>query len=148
MRPSIQTINDPAAYEFFGGRDAGGKPIWTRKFADIKPLLKWQDHLGCVTATYDPGLKKYLMCISRSVRVGHANVLLLESAQLTGPWKVAVYLHDFGPEAYFLNIPSKFISPDGRTFFLCYSGNWCGHTSSRAAIRRAATTHCACENCG
>ena len=34
------------------------------------------------------------------------------------------YLDRFGPMAYFVNIPSKFISPDGKTFWLSYSANW------------------------
>jgi hypothetical protein len=130
VKPSIASMNDAAAYEFFAGHDAGGKPRWTNRFADIKPLLEWKDNLGCVTATYDPGLKKYLMCISRSIRANRANVLFLESAEMTGPWKVVAYLTAFGPEAYFLNIPTKFISQDGRTFWLCYSANWASKATS------------------
>jgi hypothetical protein len=33
-------------------------------------------------------------------------------------------MKDFGEQAYFVNIPSKFISPDGRTAWLWYSGNF------------------------
>lgn len=126
-------MNDVAAYEFFGGRDAAGRPIWTNSFAAIKPLLEWKDNLGCVTATYNAGLKKYLMCISRSVRVHHANALFLEASDLAGPWKAIAHLKDFGPENYFLNIPSKFISPDGKSFWLCHSGNWCDHLEEGGA---------------
>jgi len=127
VKPSIRTINDPAAYEFFGGRDANGTAVWTSQFEQIKPLLEWPDNLGCVTVTYNASLRKFLMCVSRSVRVNHAQVLMLESAELPGPWKAVAWLPEFGPEAYFLNLPSKFISPDGRTLWLCYSANWCGH---------------------
>ena len=34
------------------------------------------------------------------------------------------YMKDFGEQAYFLNFPSKFISPDGQTLWLCYSANF------------------------
>ena len=37
---------------------------------------------------------------------------------------MVVYLKDFGEQAYFLNFPSKFISEDGRTLWLCYSANF------------------------
>jgi hypothetical protein len=30
----------------------------------------------------------------------------------------------FGAEAYFVNIPSKFISEDGTTAWLCYAANF------------------------
>ena len=33
-------------------------------------------------------------------------------------------MKDFGEQGYFLNFPSKFISPDGRTLWLCYSTNF------------------------
>ena len=42
---------------------------------------------------------------------------------MTGPWKLVSYLKHFGQQAYFVNIPSKFISADGRTLWLCYSAN-------------------------
>mgnify|MGYP001555340241 CR=1 FL=1 len=130
VKPSISTMNNPVAYEFFCGYNARGAAVWTRDFKSIKPLLEWKDHLGCVTATYNPGLKKYLMCISRCLESRRDIVLILESKQITGPWTVVHYMNDFGPGAYFLNIPSKFIAKDGKTFWLCYSANWHGHVES------------------
>lgn len=134
VKPSPQTMNDPAAYEFYAGKDRAGKPVWSKEFSAIKPLLAWPEHLGCVTVTYNPGLKKYLMCISRGVDVtsdpkkGPINLrydtMILESESLTGQWRLVQYLDRFGPMAYFVNIPSKFISPDGKTFWLSYSANW------------------------
>ena len=56
--------------------------------------------------------------------VGKYNTYILESASITGPWKLVAYLKDFGKEAYFVNVPSKFISADGRTLWLCYSANF------------------------
>ena len=64
VTPSPETINDPKAYEFFAGHDSSGQPVWTRDFKKIKPLVEWNNHMGCVTATYVPGLKKYLMCVT------------------------------------------------------------------------------------
>jgi hypothetical protein len=52
------------------------------------------------------------------------NTYILESNEITGPWKLVTYLKDFGEQAYFVNIPSKFISLDGRTAWLWYSGNF------------------------
>ena len=34
------------------------------------------------------------------------------------------YMKNFGEQAYFLNFPSKFISPDGQSLWLCYSANF------------------------
>ena len=125
VSPSPETINDVKAYEFFGGHDAAGKPVWTRDFAKIRPLIEWNNHMGCVTATYVPGLKKYLMCITDGwPTVAKMTSYILEADDITGPWRMVAYMKDFGEQAYFLNFPSKFISPDGRTLWLCYSANF------------------------
>jgi hypothetical protein len=50
---------------------------------------------------------------------------ILEADTITGPWRIVTYMKDFGEQAYFVNIPSKFISADGKTFWLCYSANFC-----------------------
>jgi len=125
VKPSPETINDIRAYEFFAGHGADGKPVWTRDFNAIKPLIEWNNHMGCVTATYVPGLKKYLMCITDGwPTVAKMDSYILEADRITGPWRMVVYMKDFGEQGYFLNFPSKFISDDGRTLWLCYSANF------------------------
>jgi len=125
VMPSPETINDLKAYEFFAGHDATGNPIWTNNFGQIKPLIEWNNHMGCVTATYVPGLKKYLMCVTDGwPTVAKMTSYILEADAVTGPWRMVSYMKDFGEQGYFLNFPSKFISPDGRTLWLCYSANF------------------------
>jgi hypothetical protein len=129
VKPSPETVNDPKAYEFFAGHDSNGKPVWSGDFGRIKPLLEWNDHMGIVTATYVPGLRRYLMCVtdgrgSKLNGTGPYDTYILESDTLTGPWKRVTYLKEFGAQAYFVNVPSKFISTDGRTLWVCYSHGW------------------------
>jgi GH43 family beta-xylosidase len=125
IQPSPDTINRLGAYEFFAGNDAQGRPRWTRDFSRIAPLLEWKDNMGCVTVTYFAPLKKYLMCVTDGGNTcSRMNTYLLESDKLTCPWRLVTYLKNFGEQAYFVNFPSKFISADGRTAWLCYSGNF------------------------
>jgi hypothetical protein len=125
VKPSPQSINDLRAWEFFAGHDGVGRPIWTDRFDRIKPVLEWNNHMGCVTATYVPGLKKYLMCVTDGwPTVAKMSSYILEADVLTGPWRMVAYMKDFGEQGYFLNFPSKFISPDGRTLWLFYSANF------------------------
>lgn len=125
VQPSLETINDAKQYEFFGGHDSDGKPIWTRQWKEIKPLLDWNNHCGCVTITYNAPLKKYLMCVTDGwPTCAKMSSFILEADQITGPWRLVTYMKDFGEQGYFLNFPSKFISSDGRTLWLCYSGNF------------------------
>ena len=118
-------MNDPSKYEFYAGRDEKGKAIWTNNFKKIKPLLEWNDNMGCVTITYNDPLKKYLMCVTDGGNTcSKMNTYILESRELTGEWRLVTYMKNFGEQAYFVNIPSKFISKDGKTAWLLYSGNF------------------------
>ncbi len=125
VTPSPATINDLRAYEFFAGHDEHGQARWTSDFRAIKPLLDWNNNLGCVTVTFVPGLGKYLMCVTNGwPSTLKMSSFILEADTLTGPWRMVVYMKDFGEQAYFLNFPSKFISPDGKRMWLCYSTNF------------------------
>ena len=133
-KPSPETINDKAAWEFYGGKDARGNPVWTKSFDGMKPLFEWVGHCGGAQVTYDAPLKKYLWLVTDPLEgtggfLGGLygvpyNTYVLESDELTGPWKLVTYMRKFGQQAYWLNVPSKFISADGRTAWLCYSANW------------------------
>ncbi len=125
VAPSIQNMNDATRYEFFAGHADGGADNWTSDFAQIKPIAEWRDHAGCVTMTYNAALKKYLLCVTDGGNtVSRYDTYLLESDRITGPWRLVTHLGNFGEQAYFVNIPSKFIGSDGRSLWLCYAANF------------------------
>lgn len=125
VKPSPENMNNEDAYEYFSGHDDSGNPIWSDDFKLIQPMLDWDNNTGCVTMTYNAPLKKYIMCVTDGwPTIENMNTYLMESDNITGPWKMITYMKDFGPQAYFVNIPSKFISEDGLTMWLCYSANF------------------------
>ena len=118
-------MNDPAAYEFFSGHDRRDRPVWARDFEQIRPLLNWNNHCGCVTVTYIPGLKLYLMFGTDGwPTAARMSTAVFESAAITGPWRLVTFMKDFGQRAHFVHIPSWFVAPSGRTACLCYSANF------------------------
>jgi hypothetical protein len=128
VMPSPETINDPDSYEFFGGFGPDGAPRWTGRLRESVPVVSWPGHCGCVTATRSPGLGRYLMCVTDGwPTVKEMTSYILEAKDICGPWRVAAYFRDFGQQAYFLNIPSRFMSGDGETMWLCYSANFTNH---------------------
>ena len=129
VTPTPENINDMSKYEFFAGHDRENKPRWTRDFAELKPVMEWNGNAGCVTMTWNHPLKKFFLCVTYGYKVGGGgktdyDTYILESDIITGPWKIVSYLNSFGPQAYFVNLPSKFISKNGKTMWLCYSANW------------------------
>lgn len=124
MKPSPQTINDIKQYEFFAGKDKKGNSLWAKDISQSKPLVEWNNNMGCVTITYNPYIKKYIMCITDGIDgMGVMNTYFLESDQITGNWKIISYWKNFGPQAYFVNLPSKFMYKNGK-MWLCFSGNY------------------------
>ena len=125
VMPSLQSMNDASKYEFFGGHTTQGEPIWTSDFSRIKPLIEWNGRVGHATMTYHPALKKYLLCVTDGwPTISTMNTYILESATITGPWKLVTFMEKFGAQGYFVNIPSKFISSSGTSMWLCYSANF------------------------
>lgn len=125
VTPSPSNINDAARYEFFSGFDRQNKPVRSPEFSKIQPLIDWNNHCGCVTVTYNAPLRKYMMCVADAwPGTTDMNTYILESSHICGPWKLVTYTEKFGRQGYFVNIPSKFISGDGKTAWLCYSANY------------------------
>ena len=142
VTPSIENMNDITKWEFYAGKDGQGNAVWTSKFDDIRPLLEWNNNMGCVTVTYNAPLKKYLMCVTDGGNTcAKMNTFILESNSLTGDWKLITYLKDFGEQAYFVNIPSKFISRDGKTMWLLYSGNYATNWNGEKIIENPPGSH-------
>ena len=125
VMPSPSSINDASQYEYFAGLDPQGRPTWSREFSQIQPLIDWNNHCGSVTITYNAPLRKYLMCVADAwPGTREINTFILESSDICGPWKMVTYMTKFGEQGYFVNIPTKFISEDGRKGWLCYSANY------------------------
>jgi hypothetical protein len=125
VSPGIENMNNAAKYEFYSGDDSAGEPTWSHDFSRIRPVAEWRDHMGCVTMTYNAPLKRYLLCVTDGGNtVSRYNTYVLESKRMTGPWKLVTHMTNFGEQAYFVNLPSKFIGADGRSLWLCYAANF------------------------
>jgi hypothetical protein len=125
VAPSIANINDKSKYEYYCGKNNRGESIWSDDFSKIMPIFEWNNKCGCVTITYNSKLKKYIMCITDGwPTIKFMDTYLLESDNIEGPYNIVAYMENFGEQGYFVNIPTKFISEDGYTSWLSYSGNF------------------------
>ena len=64
--------------------------------------------------TYFPVLRKYIMCVSTPTFSPYTteqfDTYLLEADSMEGPFRYITYMSEFGPQAYFVHFPSKFIA--------------------------------------
>ena len=121
-------IKDRRAYEFFKGLDCCGKPIWTK---DIKKRGAVFEHPArCYRSgiVYNAGLKRYLWCqvIPGGDTRAEGGFGIYESSQPWGPWRTVFFTRkwDIGPGET-SSIPAKWISADGKTCYLLFSGDDC-----------------------
>ncbi|CAK9030455.1 unnamed protein product [Durusdinium trenchii] len=128
VKPEIALVNEKSAWEFYGDG------TWHRgDVAAAKALISWGNRTGVTTMTYIEKVKRYFVCVSTPsyspFTERQFDTYLLESEHITGPFRYISYLREFGPEAYFVNIPSKFVGdfdPKEGTLrlFLSYSANF------------------------
>ena len=125
-------VADRAAWEFLEAVD-GGKPVWT---ADVKRRGGVFAHTdGCLRSamTYSPGLGRYLWWQQVPQPKGHKDrgdtrfaggFGVYDAPEPWGPWTTAYFTPrwDVGPGEHG-DFPAKWMSPDGRTLHLVFSGD-------------------------
>jgi len=124
---SAAGINNLANWEFYSGNGN-----WSHTLSDGKPIFEWKNKVSGATMTWNPGLNKFLMFVflngytitNNHIEFGEFDSYVLESDAMTGPWKLVHYFPSFGKQGYYPNLPSKFISSDGRNAWLWYGANF------------------------
>jgi hypothetical protein len=116
------------AYEFFAGLDDAGQPRWS---ADVGQRRAVFEHPGkCYRSgiTYNAPLRRYLWCqVLPGPDPRFAGGLgIYDAPEPWGPWTTVFFTTqwDVGPGET-ASIPTKWISDDGRTIHLVFSGNDC-----------------------
>jgi hypothetical protein len=122
-RVATDRITDPNAYEFFSGLDQEGNPQWSA-FANHVPVFSNPAGSFRPGAVYDPFIHRYLLSVTDNYGSSQNYLGVFDAPNPWGPWTTVMYLNGWGgdPEHRFApQIPSKWMSPDGRHFYLEYS---------------------------
>ena len=120
------------AYEFFSGMK-GKKPIWTGNINDKKPVFTDKNGTGTpIGISYNKGLKRYILSVEHGK--AHSGMHgIFEAPNPWGPWSTVTYAADetwFGRDnstaiprnCFFWCIPVKWISNDGRSATMVFTG--------------------------
>jgi CubicO group peptidase (beta-lactamase class C family) len=125
-----ERIRDWKEYEFFAGYTDKNKPLWSADIRKRQPVFTNPAKCYRSGMTYNEGLKKYLWCqtiqpSSRETDVRFTGGLgIFESDNPWGPWETLYYTRewDIGPGES-SSIPTKWMSRDGKTGYLLFSGD-------------------------
>ncbi len=131
-------LTERAAYEFFRGVAPTGEPAWTGDIAERRPVFSFAGNCYRSGISYNAALKRYLWC---QIFPGSTNPQgprfqggfgVFDAPEPWGPWTTAFYTSawDVGP-GDMSSFPPKWMSDDGRTMHLVFSGD--DHFSVREA---------------
>lgn len=128
-----ENIFNGGAYQWFEYIKEDGTASWTPDFQKKSVVLHDNNaylwHLGIC---YNPGLKRYLLTKPHFAAHDNRHDVLADISGLGifdapapwGPWTTVFYQNDFLDKYVKFNylIPVKFLSKDGKKFWLCWSG--------------------------
>lgn len=123
---------DRTAYQFFSQIGPHEKPVWTKDLSERGPVFTHPAMCYRSGITYNSGLKRYLWCQSHPDSKHpegsrfQGGFGIYESSNPWGPWRTVFYTRDWdvGPGET-CSFPSKWMSADGKTCWLVFSGDDC-----------------------
>ena len=124
-RVPVNQLEDRNSYEFLAGLDDNGIPAWDKDIRLRKPFFNHPGLTYRSSMSWNPALDKFFLC---QINYGdeprfQGGFGIYESDQPWGPWKTVFYTRewDTGPGES-MNIPVKWISQDGLSIYLIFSG--------------------------
>jgi len=136
-----QRILERGAYEFFVKLDKHGEPTWTRNLARRGAVFTHRPR-RCYRSgvTYNAPLRRYLWCQTLGTDARFkGGIGIFDAPEPWGPWTTVAFAEqwDVGPGES-ASFPTKWMSADGKTLHLVFSGDDC--FSVRRATLRLRTT--------
>jgi len=108
------------AWEFFVHLDASSRPVWSADIRRRGQVLRYPGHCRRLDAVYNPALKRYLLALAYNNAGGWG---IFDAPEPWGPWTTAFHAENWGlGGTHGYRLPSRWISPDGRTIYLVFSG--------------------------
>lgn len=121
-------VPDRGRYEFFAGLDANGKPTWSPDIEKRKPVFTDPNGTQRISMTFNAGLRRYILTASHrppGSTATHTPALgVFDAPEPWGPWTTVYYDPDWskGSRTYHHKFPTKWMSRDGKTMWLLFSG--------------------------
>ena len=129
-RAPKEGLRDRDAYTFFKGRDRDGNPAWSPDIADRDAIFTFPGQCMRSGISYNAPLKRYLwwQVLGGQKAQGDSRFEggfgVYDAPEPWGPWTTVYFTEkwDVGPGESG-NFPTKWMSGDGRTVFLVFSGD-------------------------
>jgi len=118
-RVAKDRIRDRTAWEFYERTDAVGRPVWTPDITHRSAVFQYPANCQRVEVVYNAGLGRYLMALGYDHAGGWG---LFDAPEPWGPWTTVLHREWDVPDTHGYRLPAKWISQDGLTMTLVFSG--------------------------
>jgi hypothetical protein len=138
LRAPRDRVMEESAWEFFAGMDGAG-PTWSSNASARAPVFVFPDGCNRLDVSYNAALRRYFMTMRARAKTAtdHPNHFsIYDAPKPWGPWTTVFYTESRlpGSDMSEMNqsrggwgenehIPTKWISEDGKEFWLVYSGD-------------------------
>jgi hypothetical protein len=139
-----QSVAERGKWEFFAGVDSSFNPTWSSNIADRKPIFTDPRGTERIAITYNAGLRRYILTTAHqpagSTAIHTPALGVFDAPQPWGPWTTLYYDDDWskGSRTYHEKFPTRWMSRDGKTMWLLFSGLDGGYYTF--CLRKAALT--------
>lgn len=126
------SILDRGEYEFFVSRN-GSNASWSSDIGNRNAVATMPGMANRLDVTYNPGIDRYLMTMRSRDKVGGVNQFsIYDAPEPWGPWTTVFYTESWeggslsksnGGWGESAHIPSKWISDNGKEFYLVFAGD-------------------------
>jgi CubicO group peptidase (beta-lactamase class C family) len=129
LRAPKDKLMDRSAYEFYKGSDNNGRPLWTKDVRQRQPVFTNPQKCCRSSISYHPGTGRYLwwqqLPNTGDIDTRYSGGLgIFEAPEPWGPWTTAYYAEKWDVGVGDLGcFPTKWMSEDGKTLYLVFSGN-------------------------
>ena len=128
LRVLKDRVPDRDAYEFFAGLSVDNQPLWSSDVGECRAIFSDPNGTQRVSITYNAGLGRYILTSTHrppGSNATHTPALgIFDASEPWGQWTTVYYHHDWskGSRTYHHKFPTKWMSADGRTMWLLFSG--------------------------
>lgn len=111
------------AYEFYTGLDESNEPVWSQNIAKRTPIISDPGRGRDARIVYNPGINRYILSYTWYGPRKNGNIALLDAPEPWGPWTTVYYSDNWeGAFTFEYTFPQKWMSKDGKTMYMIYSG--------------------------
>jgi hypothetical protein len=138
-----ESVSHREAYEFFAGSDARESPLWSTDIRQCRPIFTDPQGTQRIAITHNRALRRYVLTTAHGDGSGETHTPALgvfDAPEPWGPW-TTVYYSDCWAEGWMIHhkFPPAWMSQDGKTMWLVFSGRYRPGGNDYCLLARKAT---------